>query len=189
MLLVQNPSSCFVNDLNLTLGSCVVNHFGYARLVDVTRWLSDAEHQAWRAYLDGTRLLLRTLDQQLTRDADMSFTDFEILVILSEAPERRLRMRELADAMTTTRGGATRACGRLVTAGWVRRVECEDDKRGMMAELTDEGADKLAAVSPGHVVEVRKRMFDHLSPRDVAVLGRVFDEMREQMLDTPDDRR
>jgi DNA-binding MarR family transcriptional regulator len=149
--------------------------------VDDTRWLSNTEHQAWRAYLDATRLLLRTLDQQLTRDAGMSFTDFEILVILSEAPDRRLRMRELAEAMTTTRGGATRACGRLVTAGWVRRVECEDDKRGMMAELTGEGAEKLAAVSPGHVAEVRKRMFDLLSSRDVSVLGGAFETMREHM--------
>jgi len=93
----------------------------------------------WRGYLDYTRLLLQALDRQLARDAGLSFTDFEILVVLSEAPARRMRMRELADAMTTTRGGVTRAVSRLVGAGWVRRVECEDDKRGTLAELTDKG--------------------------------------------------
>lgn len=151
-------------------------------LVDETCWLSDDEHEAWRAYLDATRLLLRMLDQQLTRDSGISFTDFELLVILSEAPQRRLRMRELADAMTTTRGGATRAIGRLVDAGWVQRVECEDDKRGMMAELTEAGADKLAAASPGHVDQVRRSMFDLLSDGDVAVLERAFGDMRKQFL-------
>ncbi len=84
--------------------------------------------------------------------------------------------------MTTTRGGATRAIGRLVDAGWVQRVECEDDKRGMMAELTDAGVDKLAAASPGHVDQVRRSMFDLFSDGDVAVLGRAFGDMRTQFL-------
>ncbi|MFZ2175358.1 MAG: MarR family transcriptional regulator [Rhodococcus sp. (in: high G+C Gram-positive bacteria)] len=147
-----------------------------------TRWLTDEEQQTWRAYLDATRLLLQTLDRQLTRDAGISFTDFELLVVLSEAPQRQLRMRELADAMTTTRSGVTRAISRLVEAGWVRRVECEDDKRGMLAELTDAGADKLASVSSGHVAAVRANMFDLLSPRDVTAFGHAFAEMRTHML-------
>ena len=148
-----------------------------------TRWLSAQEQQTWRAYLDATRLLLQALDRQLNRDAGISFTDFELLVVLSEAPERRLRMSELAEAVTTTRSGVTRAISRLVDAGWVRRVECKHDKRGMMAELTDAGADKLAAASPGHVAEVRRNMFDLLSPRDVAILGHDYSEMRTHMLE------
>lgn len=154
--------------------------------MEPTRWLGEDEQRAWRAYLDATRLLLRTLDQQLARDAGLSFTDFELLVVLSEAPGRRLRMRDLADAITTTRSGATRAIGRLVDAGWVRRVECEDDKRGMMAELTDAGMQKLASASPGHVAEVRRNVFDLLSPRDVAVLGRAFTDTRDHLLQAPD---
>src|SRR5574340_258091 len=137
--------------------------------MDTVRWLSDEEQRAWRAYLDSTRLLFQALDRQLIRDADISFTDYELLVVLSEAPQRQLRMRDLADAMTTTRSGVTRAINRLVEAGWVRRVECEEDKRGTLAELTDEGAAKLACASPGHVAAVRANMFDLLSPRDVAL--------------------
>ncbi|MFC9356380.1 MarR family winged helix-turn-helix transcriptional regulator [Rhodococcus sp. NPDC057014] len=150
-----------------------------------TRWLSAEEQNTWRAYLDATRLLLQALDRQLTRDAGISFTDFELLVVLSEAPQRQLRMRELADAVTTTRSGVTRAINRLVEAGWVRRLECKDDKRGMLAELTDAGAEKLAAASPGHVAEVRRDMFDLLSPRDVAILGHDFSEMRAHLLEHP----
>lgn len=151
-------------------------------MTEQTRWLSADEQRAWRAYLDATRLLMQTLDRQLSRDADISFTDFELLVVLSEAPDRRLRMRELADAVTTTRSGVTRAISRLVEAGWARRVECEGDKRGMMAELTDAGADKLAASSPGHVTAVREHMFDLLSPRDVATFAHAFGEMRAHLL-------
>ncbi|MDH6292998.1 MULTISPECIES: MarR family winged helix-turn-helix transcriptional regulator [Rhodococcus] len=153
--------------------------------MEPTRWLSADEQNTWRAYLDATRLLLQALDRQLTRDAGISFTDFELLVVLSEAPQRQLRMRELADAVTTTRSGVTRAISRLVDTGWVRRVECEDDKRGTLAELTDAGAEKLAAASPGHVAEVRRNMFDLLSPRDVGILGHDFSEMRTHLLENP----
>lgn len=135
----------------------------------------------WRAYLDCTRLLLRALDRQLVRDAGLCSTDFEILVVLSESPARRLRMGELAEVMTATRGGVTRAVSRLVGEGWVRRVECEDDRRGMLAELTDQGAAKLADAAPGHVAAVRQCMFDVLSPHDVSRLAGLYTEMRSHL--------
>jgi DNA-binding MarR family transcriptional regulator len=147
------------------------------------RWLDENEQLAWRSYLDATRLLLQTLDRRLTQDSSISFTDYELLVLLSEAPNRRMRMSELADAVTTTRGGVTRAVTRLVDAGWARRVMFEGDKRGTLAELTDAGADKLAAASPGHVDTVRANMFDALSESDVETFGRAFGAMRRIMLD------
>lgn len=150
-------------------------------IMNATRWLEPHEQHAWRAYLEATRLLIRTLDNQLTRDAGISFTDFELLVVLSEAPERRLRMSELADAVTTTRSGVTRATSRLVDAGWVIRVKFEEDKRGMSAELTDAGMAKLTAASPGHVAAVRENMFDLLSVDDVDAIGQSYQRMREHM--------
>ncbi|AXY54654.1 MarR family transcriptional regulator [Rhodococcus ruber] len=148
-----------------------------------TRWLSDDEQRTWRAYLDSTRLLMNALDRQLTRDSGMSLTDYELLVALSEAPGRRLRMRALADAVVTTRSGVTRAISRLVDAGWVRRVECDEDKRGTLAELTDAGATKLAQASPGHVEAVRSYVFDLLGPQDVTRFGDTYTAMRTHLLE------
>ncbi|BDB60352.1 MULTISPECIES: MarR family winged helix-turn-helix transcriptional regulator [Rhodococcus] len=147
------------------------------------KWLGDDEQRLWRAYLDATRLLFQNLDKQLLRDSDISFTDFEILVLLSEAPDRRMRMRDLADASTTTRSGITRAVSRMENAGWVRRVECESDRRGAWAELTDVGYARLAEAGPGHVEAVRENMFDLLSPDDVTSMAEAFTRMRDRMID------
>lgn len=147
------------------------------------RWLDDAEQLLWRGYLENTRLLFRSLDRQLARDAGISLADYEILVILSEAPARRLRMHEIADAMSTTRGGVTRAVNRLIDAGWVRRVACPDDRRGALAELTDAGAAKLAAAAPGHIAAVRQHLLDLLSPADVARFGRLYAAMAARLRD------
>ncbi|MGI5487154.1 MarR family winged helix-turn-helix transcriptional regulator [Microtetraspora malaysiensis] len=145
------------------------------------RWLDTEEQQAWRAYLDGTRLLIQALDRQLDADAGVSMLDYEVLVVLSEAPDRRLRMRDIADAVLSTRSGATRAVTRLERLGWVRRTECADDRRGTEAELTEAGAAKLAATAPGHVAAVRAHMFDLLTPADVAHLRSIAAKVRDHL--------
>lgn len=137
------------------------------------RWLDAGEQAAWRAYLDGTRLLFAALDRQLEAAAGISFTDYELLVRLSEAPDHRLRMRDLADATLSTRSGVTRAVTRAEKAGWVRRVECEDDRRGMNAELTQAGMRKLAASAPGHVEAVRQNLIDLLDDDQLDHLRRI----------------
>ncbi|MCX6469008.1 MarR family winged helix-turn-helix transcriptional regulator [Williamsia herbipolensis] len=149
-----------------------------------TQWLTADEQRMWRAYLDSMRMLVTRLDQQLARDAGISLTDYELLVTLSEAPERRMRMSMLATAVTATRSGVTRAINRLVESGWVERVPCPDDRRGALAVLTDAGAAKLADASPGHVAEVRTNVFDVLSPRDVERLTSTYSEMRSHMSET-----
>jgi DNA-binding MarR family transcriptional regulator len=138
--------------------------------MDEVRWLDQPEQAAWRAYLDGTRLLFQALDRQLLAEADLSLTDYELLVRLSEAPDGSLRMRDLADATLSTRSGVTRAVTRAERAGWVRRVECEDDRRGMNAELTESGRAKLAASAPGHVQAVRENLIDLLRPEQLGQL-------------------
>lgn len=148
-----------------------------------TKWLSDEEQMLWRSYLDVTRMLFRELDKQLLCDAGVSFADFEILVLLSEAPGMRMRMSDLADASTTTRSGITRAISRMEKAGWVRRVGCESDKRGAWAELSDDGSAVLTEASPGHVAAVRKAMFDVLTPEEVSAMGNAFTEMRTRLLE------
>ena len=145
------------------------------------RWLTDTEQQAWRAYLDSTRLLLQALDRELVEHSALSLTDYELLVRLSEAPARRLRMRELANTALATRSGVTRAVTRLEEAGWVRRSVCEDDRRGMNAELTDAGQAKLADAAPGHVAAVRTNMIDLLSARDLENVRSVGARMRTHL--------
>lgn len=151
--------------------------------MDEVRWLAEAEQRMWRGYLDSTRLLLRALDRQLIAESAITLSDYEVLVLLSEAPDRRMRMSQLADAMIATRSGVTRAANRLAGAGWLRRVECDEDKRGWYAELTDAGLAKLQEVSPGHVKAVRRNVFDLLSQRDVDLFAHAYAQIRANLLE------
>jgi len=153
--------------------------------MNTARWLSAAEQETWRAYLASTRLFVHTLDRQLQADAGLSFADYDVLVALSEAPGRRMRMRDLADVTLSTRSGTTRIVTRLEQAGWVRRVDCADDRRGTEAELTDAGLAKLAAAAPGHVAAVRAHMFDLLTPRQLAQMHAVTTRMRDHLRRQP----
>jgi DNA-binding MarR family transcriptional regulator len=145
------------------------------------QWLDQEEQTAWRAYLDGTRMLFQELDRRLSVDADLSLADYELLVRLSEAPNGTLRMRELADATLSTRSGVTRAVTRAERVGWVRRVECEDDRRGMNAELTEAGRAKLAAAAPGHVQAVRENLLDLLSREELEQLTRIGTRLHQHL--------
>jgi len=157
-------------------------------VAEEVRWLSDAEQRMWRAYLDSTRLLLRELEVQLVADGGISFADFEVLVLLSEAQHRRLRMGELAEAAVTTRGGTAGAVSRLARTGWLRRIGCQEDKRGSFAELTESGQEKLESVSAGHVDALRRNLFDLLSPRDVDLLAHAYTQIRANLLGCSDPR-
>ncbi|HEY3259874.1 MAG TPA: MarR family transcriptional regulator [Pseudonocardiaceae bacterium] len=135
------------------------------------RWLDEREQRAWRAFVTASRLLLDALDRDLQRDAGMPHTYYEILVRLSEAPDHRLRMSELADATLASRSRLSHAAARLEEAGWLRRVECPTDKRGHYAVLTDAGRRVLTAAAPGHVEAVRRHMLDALTPEQVDQLA------------------
>jgi DNA-binding MarR family transcriptional regulator len=133
-------------------------------------WLDDAQQRAWRAYLESTILLFEALDRQLQRDAGMPHAYFEILVRLSEAEGRALRMSELADDTHSSRSRLSHAVARLEERGWVVRQDCETDRRGQLAVLTDTGFAVLEAAAPGHVEAVRRYVIDRLTPEQVAQL-------------------
>ncbi len=122
-------------------------------------------------------LLFDALDRQLQRDAGIPHTYYEILVRLSEAPDRQLRMSVLADAARSSRSRLSHAVARLEERGWVRRFECATDKRGQVAELTDAGFAALAAAAPGHVAAVRANMIGLLSPEQVSQLEQIAGAM------------
>ncbi|MGH9000950.1 MAG: MarR family winged helix-turn-helix transcriptional regulator [Acidimicrobiia bacterium] len=134
---------------------------------DGFRWLSADEQRAWRAYLRATEALLAHLDRESQRRAGLSLADYEILVRLSEAPGRRLRMSDLSDETQFSRSRLSHATNRLAALGWIEREECPTDRRGTFAVLTDAGFAALAAAAPGHVDVVRRLVFDALGPDDV----------------------
>lgn len=138
-----------------------------------TRWLSPAEQRAWRSYISAASLLEDTIDRQLQAEAGMPHLYYSVLAMLSEAPDRRLRMTELAEILKITRSRLTYAVTRLENDGAVRREGCPTDKRGHVAVLTDEGMAVLERTAPGHVETVRAAVFDHLTPEQVAQLEEI----------------
>jgi DNA-binding MarR family transcriptional regulator len=138
--------------------------------VSGTRWLTPAEQHAWRAYLHATQLVQSRLDHELQRDAGMPLAYYEILVMLSEAPDRTLRMSDLAERTWSSRSRVSHAVDRLEEHGWVQRTSCPTDKRGAYALLTELGFAALAAAAPKHVESVRRHVFDRLTPEQVQQL-------------------
>jgi DNA-binding MarR family transcriptional regulator len=135
-----------------------------------TRWLDAEEQKAWRAWLYSTQLLQERLDRELTRETGISHAYYEILVQLSEAPDRRMRMSQLADRSLSSRSRLSHAASRLEERGWIRREVCAEDGRGQLAVLTEEGFAALEAAAPVHVASVRTHLFDQLSPEQVVSL-------------------
>jgi DNA-binding MarR family transcriptional regulator len=134
------------------------------------RWLDVEEQDAWRAWLYSTQLLMDRLDRELSHRTGISHAYYEILVALSETPGRMMRMSELADRCLWSRSRLSHAVSRLEERGWVRRQVCEDDGRGQLAVLTDEGFAALEAAAPIHVENVRSHLFDQLTPAQVAAM-------------------
>ncbi len=146
------------------------------------RWLSDVEQRTWRAFLAAVRLLTAELDRDLQRDADMPHAYYEILVALSEAPDRTLRMSELAGISMSSRSRLSHAVSRLEEEGWVERRDCPTDRRGALAVLTDKGLAVLEAAAPGHVDAVRRNLFDQLSATQVEELGAISAAIRDGLI-------
>src|SRR3569623_2010355 len=118
---------------------------------DGPRWLDADEQKAWRAWLFSSLLLQDRLDRELSQAPGISHAYYEILVQLSEAPGRMLRMSQLAERSLSSRSRRSHAVSRLEERGWVRRQVCPDDGRGQRAVLTDDGFAALEAAAPVHV--------------------------------------
>ena len=139
------------------------------------RWLGADEMRAWRGYLGLVRLLDDRLNRDLQEQSGLTVADYEILVRLSEAPGRRLRMTELAQGAMISKSRLSHQMTRMEMGGLARREVCPTDRRGSFAVLTDAGYDALAAAAPGHVGSVRKHLFDRLTPAQVKTLGELSD--------------
>jgi DNA-binding MarR family transcriptional regulator len=139
----------------------------------------DPRLSAWRSFLLAHARVVRELERELQDEQQLALTDYDVLVQLAAAGEHRLRMSELADRLLLSRSGATRLIDRLVAEGLVERVECESDRRGQWASLTDAGYGRLRRASPTHLRGVATHFLDRLSPDDLADLERMLDPIVE----------
>ncbi len=144
-----------------------------------TRWLSDRQQRAWRAYLRATRLLERQLDADL-RPYGLQLTEYELISLLSEAPDQRLRMAVLADQTVQSRSRVTHTAKRLEDRGWVTRERCPAvDGRGVELVLTAAGRAAVAEIAPVHVASVRAHLVDLLGPDALDALGDAMGTVRD----------
>ncbi len=144
-----------------------------ANLYGVTRWLTDDEQRAWLAWLGATELLMASLDAQLQRDAGFPHAYYAILAQLSAAPDRTLRMGDLASVVNSSASRLSHAVGKLEERGWVSRRPCPGDRRSTLATLTEAGFAVLVEQAPGHVEAVRKGLLDPLTKAQVGQLEQI----------------
>ncbi len=149
----------------------------------MTQWLSQQEQESWRAWLDMIRLLPDQLSRELNAEHCLTIADYEILVQLSENPDRRIRMSELADRTLSSRSRLTHQCDRLAKRGLITREPCTDDGRGSWAVLTQEGWETLIGAAPDHVASVRNHFVDLLTPSEFEELGRISRKISEHLKD------
>jgi len=150
-------------------------------LGDMTRWLTEDEQRTWRALLDMNRLIQESTDRQLQDDSGIPATYYGILVQLSEAPDRRMRMSALAEALEGSQSRLSHAVSRLEDRGWVTRRRCDSDGRGWYAVLTDAGLEALQAAAPGHVAQVRRILFDVLSVEQQDCLRELAEQVSDHL--------
>lgn len=137
----------------------------------MTHWLNEQQQADWRAWLAASMLLRDQLNRDLTEQHGLTSADYEILVALSEHPERRLRMSELAASTLVSRSRLSHQIDRMEKAGLVTRQECTDDRRGFFAALTDRGYEAIVKAAPDHVESVRAYLVDRLGPTEFHRLG------------------
>ncbi|MCW2831364.1 MAG: MarR family transcriptional regulator [Aeromicrobium sp.] len=146
-----------------------------------TPWLSTEQQHVWRSFLGGSTVLMDRLDRDLRSAHELSMPEYEILVRLSEAPGRAIRMAELAAAVAHSRSRITHTIARLEREGIVVRGQCSEDGRGVSAVLTDHGFSVLEQAAHTHVRGVHAYLIEHADPADLAAVGRVMDTVLEHL--------
>jgi len=144
------------------------------------KWLNAQEMVAWRTFIETSRDLLRSIEQDLA-EFGLDGGDYQLLAMLSETPEHQLRMCELADILRVTRGGLTRRMEGVVQKKLVVRVKSDQDKREVFAVLTAKGLSEIQKVAPHHVKSVRRLMLDVLTPQEINVIGRAFTKISQNI--------
>ena len=139
--------------------------------------LTSAEQTAWRAFLRAHATIVRALEAELLAEHDLPLASYDVLVQLSEAPDTRLRMTELADRVLLSRSGLTRLADRLEREGLITRQPCAEDARGTLAVLTDAGLTRLREAWPTHLRGVEQHVTGRLSPDELVQLGALLGKL------------
>lgn len=137
------------------------------------KWLTPDEMQAWRMFIVASGDLLNAIERDLA-PYRLDLGDYQLLAILSESPEQRLRMCELAELLQLSRGGLTRRMEGVLKSKLVTRIQADDDKRVAYAELTAKGFRLLKKAAPTHLRSVRRMMIDHLTSGEIKAIGSAF---------------
>ena len=147
--------------------------------------VSPAEMRAWAAIVETANIVQFAADRQLRDAVGLTLAQFEILLRLLEAPEGRLRMTDIADALTVSRSGLTYQVARLEALGLVERRPSPGDERSVIAHITPAGRAALAAGGPGYVTLVREMLFDRIDPGELATVTEILDDVRTQLRERP----
>ena len=146
----------------------------------------DARLAPWRAFVRAQANVSRRLDDDLRAEHGLSLQEYVALLILAEAPDRRLRMGRLADSLTLSKSGATRLIDRLVDDGFVARVSCSSDLRGAEAALTEAGVQRLRTASPTHLRGIAEYFLSAIDSADLEVVERTMLSVVDRACDTKD---
>jgi DNA-binding MarR family transcriptional regulator len=133
--------------------------------------LDGAALEAWRSYLQSHASIVRMLDAELVAGHGMTARDYEVLLYLAQADDRRMPMSALAERTMLTRSGITRLIDGLVAAGWIERVACPNDARVSYAQLTETGYEKLREAGCSHVTSIRRLFLEHFTPQEIDQLA------------------
>jgi DNA-binding MarR family transcriptional regulator len=151
--------------------------------------LTSDEEAAWRALGRLVIVLPRLIDAEMLRREGLTHSEYLVLVVLSEAPDRSQRMSELTAQVPITPSGLTRLMERLERQGMVTRRKASGDGRGQVGTLTDAGFERLRAAWPGHLADVRRIVLDNLRELDLPTFARALNAISAYEIEPPQPRR
>jgi DNA-binding MarR family transcriptional regulator len=149
------------------------------------RWLTAEEERVWRRWLTLNARLSAALQKELHDDAGLSMPDFEVLVLLTDRPDGRIRVTDLARLLQWERSRVSHHVTRMESRRLVQRVECAEDGRGAFVVITPQGRAAIEQAAPGHVDTVRRLVFDALSPEEVNAFATIIEKVLAQLDNQP----
>ena len=150
------------------------------------RWLNEQEERAWRALQFMQMRLEGELSRQLASDSGLSYPDYVVLVALTDRPEGRMRLFELAGVLGWEKSRLSHHVARMAGRGLVKKERCDADRRGAFVVVTKRGRKEIEAAAPGHVAAVRRLFVDRLTPNQLAAVGKAAETVLAALDEPPE---